>query len=128
MKNPLLRITMLAVLAGAILLPTSVYAQAPTGPITPEPGTPIQQPPPQTKIVRRVDLVNTPAVVRDSKGELVNTLDAKDFEVTDNGVPQQIIHFDLGGDPLSVVFLVETSSRIAPLLPQINRAGIVLAE
>ena len=58
---------------------------------------------------------------------MVHSLDEKDFQVTDNGVPQQIVHFDLGGDPLSIVFLVETSSRIAPLMPQINKAGIVLA-
>jgi VWFA-related protein len=66
--------------------------------------------------------------VHDAKGQLVNTLDARDFEVTDNGVIQQVTHFDMGGDPLSVVFLVETSSRITPLLPQINKAGIVLTE
>jgi VWFA-related protein len=128
MKNPPMRITMLAVLAGTTFLSESGYAQAPTGPITPQPGTPVQQAPPQTKIVTHVALVNTPAVVRDSKGQLVNTLDANDFQLTDNGVPQRITHFDLGGDPLAVVFLVETSSRIAPLLPQINKAGIVLAE
>jgi VWFA-related protein len=128
MRSPLLRITMLAVLAGAAFLPGSAYAQAPTGPITPQPGTPVQQAPPQSKIVTRVALVNTPAVVRDGKGQMVNSLDASDFQVTDNGVPQQITHFDLGGDPLSLVFVVETSSRIAPLLPQINKAGIVLAE
>jgi len=128
MKNPPLRITMLAVLAGATVLSASVYGQAPTGPITPQPGTPVQQAPPQSKIVTRVELVNTPVVVHDAKGQLVNTLDAKDFEVTDNGVIQQVTHFDMGGDPLSVVFLVETSTRITPLLPQINRAGIVLTE
>jgi VWFA-related protein len=128
MRNPLLRITMLAVLAGAVLLPVSAYAQAPTGPITPPPGTAVQQPLPQSKIVTRVALVNMPAVVRDSKGQMVNSLDQSDFQVTDNGVPQRITHFDLGGDPLSLVFVVETSSRIAPLLPQINKAGIVLAE
>src|SRR6266478_3495569 len=127
MKKPLLLASTLAVLAGTSPLSTSVYGQSPTGPITPQPGTPVQQAPPQPKIVTRVTLVNTPVVVKDGKGELVNTLDAKDFEVTDNGVPQQITHFDLGGDPLSVVFVVETSSRIAPLLPQINKAGIVLA-
>lgn len=128
MKNPPLRITMLAALAGATVLSASVYGQAPTGPITPQPGTPVQQAPPQSKIVTRVELVNTPVVVHDAKGQLVNTLDAKDFEVTDNGVIQQVTHFDMGGDPLSVVFLVETSSRITPLLPQINKAGIVLTE
>src|SRR5579859_142194 len=119
----------LAVIAGASLaLATAVQAQSPTGPITPQAGTPIQQAPPPSKIVTRVSLVNTPVIVRDGKGQMVDTLEAKDFVVTDNGVPQQILHFDLGGDPLSVVFLVETSTRISPLLPQINRAGIVLAE
>src|SRR5712672_3852668 len=128
MKKPLLLVSTLAVLAGTSLLSTSVCGQSPTGPITPQPGTPVQQAPPQPKIVTRVTLVNTPVVVKDGKGELVNTLDAKDFEVTDNGVPQQITHFDLGGDPLSVVFVVETSTRITPLLPQINKAASVLTE
>lgn len=104
-------------------------AQAPTGPMTPQPGTTIQQAPPQqTKIVTRVELVNTPVTVRDRSGQMVNTLDANDFQISDNGVPQQITHFDLGGDPLSVVFLMETSARIAPLMPQIQKAGIVLAD
>jgi len=31
------------------------------------------------------------------------TLEAQDFQVTDNGVAQQISHFDLGGDPISLV-------------------------
>ena len=128
MRKPPFLVTLLAMLAGAILLsaPSApVSGQAPTGPITPQPGTAIQQAPP--KIVTRVSLVNTPVTVKDGNGQMVNTLDAKNFQVTDNGVPQQITHFDLGGDPVSVVILVETSSRIAPLLPQIQKAGIVLA-
>ena len=129
MKKPPFRFKLLAVPAGAALIFANLMlAQSPTGPITPQPGTPVQQAPPQTKIVTRVALVNTPVTVRDSKGQMVDTLDPKDFQITDNGVPQQITHFDLGGDPLSVVFLVETSSRIAPLLPQIQKAGIVLGE
>jgi len=131
MRKPPFLVTLLAVLAGALLISApsaTVSAQAPTGPIAPQPGTLVQQAPPQTKIVTRVSLVNTPVTVKDSSGQMVNTLDAKDFQVTDNGVPQQIIHFDLGGDPLAVVFLVETSMRIAPLMPQINKAGIVLTE
>jgi VWFA-related protein len=124
MKTPPFLFTLLAVLAGATL----VSAQAPTGPLTPQPGTPVQQAPAESKIVTRVSLVNTPVTVRDGSGHMVHSLDAKDFQVTDNGVPQQINHFDLGGDPLSVVFLVETSSRISPLMPQINKAGIVLTE
>src|SRR6202521_1350277 len=129
MRKPPLLATSLAVLAGAsVVFTPGVSAQAPTGPITPQPGAAVQQAPPQSKIVTRVSLVNTPVTVKDASGHMVHSLDAKDFQVTDNGVPQRITHFDLGGDPLSVVFLVETSSRIAPLMPQINKAGIVLAE
>jgi VWFA-related protein len=96
--------------------------------MTPQPGAPIQQAPPQPKIGVHVTLVNTPVTVRDSKGDMVDTLNAKDFRITDNGVEQRITHFDLGGDALSLVILVETGSRIAPLLPQVRKAGIVLSE
>lgn len=105
-----------------------LMAQSPSGPITPPPGTPVQQPPPKPKIGVRVTLVNTPVTVRDAKGQMIANLDAKDFHVTDNGVAQKITHFDLGGDPLSLVILVETSSRIAPLIPEVRKAGIVLTE
>jgi VWFA-related protein len=124
MKKQVSPLPLLAVLASACFL----SAQSPTGPIAPQPGRPIQQPPPQGKIVTRVELVNTPVTVKNSSGQLVDTLDEKDFQVTDNGIPQQIAHLDLGGDPLSIVFLVETSTRVTPLLPQIQKAGIVLGE
>src|SRR5262249_28583481 len=45
-----------------------------------------------------------------------------------NRVTQQISHFDLGGDPLSLVILIETSSRIEPLLPQIRKTGILFTQ
>ena len=103
-------------------------AQAPSGPITPQPGAQVQQPPPQPKINVRVTLVNAPVIVRDSKNQMINTLEAKDFRVTDNGVSQEIIHFDMGGDPLSIVFLFETSSRIAPMFSQILKAASVFTQ
>jgi len=106
-----------------------VSAPAQTETITSQPRTPIQQVPAyQNKIVTRVSLVNTPVTVRDEHGQMVHTLHPKDFQITDNGVRQQITHFDLGGDPLSVVFLVETSARIGPLMPEIQKTGIVFAE
>jgi VWFA-related protein len=106
----------------------SLQAQAPAGPIEPKPGSQVQAAPPEAKVRVRVTLVNTPVTVRDSSGRMVNNLDVKDFHVTDNGVTQEIKHFDLGGDPLSVVFLVETSSRIEPLLPEIRKTGILLTQ
>ena len=106
----------------------SLLAQT-AGPITPQPGTAIQQAPQRdAKIGVSVSLVNTPITVRDNKGNMINTLDAKDFQITDNGVPQRILHFDMGGDPLSLVVLVETSSRVATFLPQISKAGILITQ
>jgi VWFA-related protein len=104
--------------------------QAPAGPITPKAGAEIQQAPRDVppKLRVRVALVNTPVTVRDSRGDMVPSLDAHDFQVSDNGVPQQISHFDLGGDPLSLVILIETSSRIASLFPEIRKTGILFTQ
>jgi VWFA-related protein len=105
-------------------------AQAPSGPLTPKPGADVQQPPKnaQAKLKVQVALVNTPVTVRNARGEMVHNLEAQDFQITDNGAPQQISHFDLGGDPISMVILVETSSRIAPLLPAMSKTGIVFTQ
>src|SRR5207249_5215051 len=62
------------------------------------------------------------------RGEMVHNLEARDFQITDNGVAQRISHFDLGGDPLSLVILLETSSRIEPLLPQVRKTGILFTQ
>jgi VWFA-related protein len=126
-KPPFLFALLLVLVGSTFFYGESASAQSPTGPITPEPGTPVQQPP-QSKIVTHVTLVNTPVTVKNSHGQMVDTLDVKDFQITDNGVPQKVVHFDLGGDPLSIVFLVETSTSITPLLPQIQKAGIVVGE
>ena len=119
---------LLLALIGAMACIRPLAAQSPTGPIAPQAGVAVQQPPAQAKIGVSVALVNTPVTVRDSKGQMINTLDAKDFRVTDNGVPQRVLHFDMGGDPLSLVVLVETSSRIDPILPQIRKSGILITQ
>jgi VWFA-related protein len=105
-------------------------AQAPSGPLPPKPGVEVQQPPKdaQARVKVQVALVNTPVTVRNARGDMVNNLEVKDFQITDNGVPQQISHFDLGGDPISLVILIETSSRIAPLLPEMRKTGILFTQ
>jgi len=107
--------------AGALL------AQAPTGPLPPKPGVAVQQPP-KNEIKVQVALVTTPVTVRDSHGDMVHNLDAKDFRVTDQGIAQKISTFDLGGDPISLVILVETSSRTEPLAPEIRKTGILFTQ
>lgn len=114
-------------LFAALAAASTLLGQAPTGPLAPRPGVPVQQPP-KNEIKVQVALVTTPVTVRDSRGFMVHNLEAKDFRVTDNGVAQKISHFDLGGDPLSLVILAETSSRIAPLMPEMRKTGILFTE
>jgi len=108
------------------VFPFGLHAQAPEGPMTPQPGVAIQKAPENIRV--RTLLVNTPATVRNEKGEMVNNLEKSDFQVMDNGVPQTITHFTLGGDPVSVVVVVETSERISPILPQIRKTGILISQ
>ncbi|HKV62034.1 MAG TPA: VWA domain-containing protein [Candidatus Acidoferrum sp.] len=112
------------------LYAVAAHAQAPPGPLGSKPGAEVQLPPKDTqaKVKVRVAVVNTPVTVRNSVGDMVHDLEAGNFKVTDNGVPQQVTHFDLGGDPVSLVILIETSSRIEPILPQLRKTGIVLTQ
>ncbi len=120
-----LTLALLLALAGV-----AARAQAPVGPLPPKPGVEVQQSPKdaQAKVKVQVTLVNTPVTVRDGRGEMVHNLEARDFKVTDNGFAQQISHFDLGGDPISMVILIETSSRIEALLPEIRKTGILFTQ
>ncbi|MGB7729764.1 MAG: VWA domain-containing protein [Candidatus Acidiferrum sp.] len=85
---------------------------------------------PQSEGKIRVEsiLVNEPVTVRNLKGQMVNNLETGDFRITDNGVEQKITHFDLGGDAISLVVLVETSSCIDSILPDLRRSGVLLSQ
>jgi VWFA-related protein len=116
----------------ALVLLTITYpaaGQSSAGPVSPPAGQPIQQPQsPQTSIRVKVDLVSMPAVVHNSKGALVLDLDKKDFRIFDDGVEQRLEDFEIGGAPISLAIVVETSSRIEALLPAMRRTGILFTQ
>jgi VWFA-related protein len=124
MKRRFVILARLFAMATAML--PRAWAQAPEGPMVPQPGVPIQKGPAPIKI--RSVLVNTPVTVRNEKGEMVHNLEESDFRISDNGALQKITHFNLGGDPISLVVVVETSSRIASILPQIRKSGILISQ
>ncbi|MGA7792761.1 MAG: VWA domain-containing protein, partial [Candidatus Acidiferrales bacterium] len=113
--------------AGIVFAVLPARAQQTQGPIAPKPGTPVQQAPEGTIRVR-VALVTAPVVVVGAKGEPILDLQQKDFHILDDGVDQTIEAFDLGGEKVSAVFVFETSSRIAPLLPAIQKSAIVFTQ
>jgi len=119
MKEPRNRRILAWIAALAAAMPT--WGQAPSASKAGQPGTPAQ-------IRTSVLLVNAYATVVNAKNEVVPNLEVKDFQVTDNGVPQKVTYFDLGRTPLSLVILMETSSRIEPLLPEMRKTGIIFAE
>ena len=114
---------MAAALSGAFF----ARAQGTQGPIAPKPGVEIQKPP-DSSIRIKVQSVNTPVTVRNGKNELVLDLAKENFHISDNGIDQTIDSFDLGWEPLSVVLLLESSSRIAPLLPAVRKSPIVFSQ
>ncbi len=70
----------------------------------------------QQETVIRVDvrLVRVLATVKNAAGELVGALNREEFEILDNGVPQEIAVFERHTEqPLSVTLMVDTSGSTA---------------
>jgi len=122
-----LAICLTTLAAGMVIAAPCALSQQSQGPIAPKPGTPVQQAP-QGTIRVRVALVSAPVVVVGAKGEPVLDLQQKDFHILDDGVDQTIESFDLGGEQVSAVLVFETSARIAPLLPAIQKSAIVFTQ
>jgi VWFA-related protein len=120
----------------ASLGPAARAQEAPPGPLPPRTGVQPEKTPPRTlpsdlqkRAIRvRVNEVVAPVTVRNAKGEMLFDLTQENFHVFDNGVEQKIEHFDLGGEALSIVLAVETSSHIEPMMPSVRHTGLVFAE
>ncbi len=111
----------------ALALPA--FAQSQPGPLHVKPGVQVQQQPQNQKpTIFRVVVVTLPVAVANGSGQAVLNLAQKDFQVFEDNKPQQITHFDQGGDPLSIVLVLETSSRVEPLLPEVSKTGIIFTQ
>jgi len=72
--------------------------------------------------------VTVPVTVTDRHGEVVLDLSQNDFHVFDDGIEQQIDHWELGGNPLAVAVVIETSSRLQAMMPVIHGMGVVFTQ
>jgi VWFA-related protein len=121
------------VLLFGLLVVSPAFGQSqPPGPVQLKPGAQsrLPAPLPQNQKPTRfiVNVVTLPVAVATKSGQAVLDLTQKDFQIFDDGKPQQISHFDQGGDPLSIVLVLETSPRVAPLLPEVSKAGIIFTQ
>jgi VWFA-related protein len=99
-----------------------VRAQSPTTPPTGVAGDDAQV----TTLTARTTLVLVPALVT-KNGEPVFTLQAKDFVVTDDGIPQQVtLEEDTGGEPLALVVVVETGGSGARQVEKYRKLGTLV--
>ncbi|MDQ6677595.1 MAG: VWA domain-containing protein [Acidobacteriota bacterium] len=78
---------------------------------------------PDTPIERTsVSFVQAPVTVFDRSGAIVNGLKPSDFRLFDNG-KEQDIHVDVAFQPISLVIVIQKSSRVEAVLPQIQKSG-----
>ena len=83
----------------------------------------------QIPVIRTtVKVVVVPVTVTDNRGEFVTDLVQSDFAVFDNGAPQKMETFELSSMPLSLAIVVETSTRIEPVLPDVRKSGILFTQ
>jgi VWFA-related protein len=111
----------------ALLSASACLAQAPPATVPADPQDNAQANPPTASITVRSSLVVVPALVRTKSGELVYTLQAKDFILTDDGVEQHLhLEQDTGDQPLALVIVVQTGGVGAGRLEQYQHLGPML--
>ncbi|MFI5174385.1 MAG: VWA domain-containing protein [Terriglobia bacterium] len=107
------------ILITVLLSGAAVFAQSKTPP--PEAKS---DPSKMPRIVVTVRKVVVPVTVKDSKGHLINDLKKTDFELLEDGVPQEISDFTTDPRALSAVILVDTamSGRAERILSETLRS------
>src|SRR5258707_13438284 len=123
------RVILLAALATCLVLPLaedSAFAQAPSGPQggAPPPRQQQQNPdsqkppstgqqPPQAGVTIAVDvpIVTLDVVATTQHGDIIPGLKKENFRILDDGVPQTITNFAPTDAPITMVLLLEFSSR-----------------
>lgn len=87
----------------------------------PENGNNLQQS--LSRIRIQSNLVIAPVTVTDRAGNFVENLSKEDFRILDNGMPQQITHFQLALQPVALVIVIQTNQSVDPLLDQVRPVG-----
>jgi Ca-activated chloride channel family protein len=102
--RPLLRVAVMAALAAGALA---------AGRQSPPP--PVQTPPSQQQPVFRtgVETVAIYATVLDQYDELVKNLTPADFEILDDGKPQEVTIFEAGLQPITAILMIDTSESMS---------------
>lgn len=69
------------------------------------------------------DLVTVPATVLDRDGRYVTNLKKEDFQIFEDGIEQEVTYFEAVEQPVTVLFLLDTSGSMNSYLPNLARAA-----
>lgn len=94
-------------------LPGQTPGAAPPAAQAPDTRAPNAQAPDGDALQLRSDLVTLTVSVADAAGRAVTGLTPKDFRVYESGKPQTIEHFQLTGDPYTLLLVVDLSGSTA---------------
>lgn len=112
-----------------IALGIPLFAQTPSSQGSINSQQPAAQETPKASLLStRSTLVLAPALVRNKSGDLVYTLAANDFLLTDDGVPQKLtLEQDTGGEPLALAVVIEIGGAGAREFNKFNSVAPPLA-
>ncbi|MGO8813526.1 MAG: VWA domain-containing protein [Terriglobia bacterium] len=98
--------------------PTAPAQPTPAQPAPSQPGTKPEKINPNNvySLSTTTSLVNVDVMVVDSSGSPLQNLDKKNFQLSDDGVPQAITNFGTGEAPMTICMLVEFANRSWPYL------------
>jgi len=90
---------------------------------------PVSQTPASPGLRTQSNVVLVPALVRNSKGQLVFALTANDFRVTDDGIEQKLkLDEDTGGEPLALVVVVQCGGVGRAMLASYRNLGPTIGD
>jgi len=69
-----------------------------------------------------------PVTIMDAAGEYVSNVERSEVAVTDNGVVQKILTFEVSFRPISLVILVNDSDRMAGVIPNLRSSGVLFTQ
>src|SRR5581483_5272694 len=73
---------------------------------------------------KNVDEVRLHATVMDDRHHLITNLAKQDFEILENGRPQQITYFDRQDIPVSIGIVIDNSGSMRDKRPAVNQAAL----
>ncbi len=72
----------------------------------------------------KVNLVLVETTVRDNRGAIVDNLKRGDFNILEDGAPQQVSHFSRDELPLAVAIVVDRSGSVEPMIEKLRGAAL----